>query len=219
MTIDKTALEILEDLPFRADDTWYTLLVYLGMKSGAWVDVHSSIWRQGEEAREVPVSTIRQIEGALKVLDLYYHIEDRITDAGLRQPDDHSRKRMHRIVDIYIACDQTTLDNIILARKSNDHKLLGHSLGYPSTAVEAFGTDKSILVSSLSPKVQLSETCQLTYFALSKDHWEEELAIVEQWIAAVKNSSTILWYELRSFADLVDDEFVQLVIESRSSPE
>lgn len=216
MLIDKRALEILEDLPLRPYDAWYVLLVYLGLKSGAWVDIKSNIWREGDAAKSVPQSTRRVIEESLDALGLVYHVEERETDAGLWQPDDGAaRKRLNQIVDFYIAKEQTILDDIIRARKQGDHKLLGLSLGYPKTAVEAFGTDRKILVSKLDPKVRLSEVGQLTYFALSKDHWKDELAIVEAWIAALKDTSEIMWHQLRSDEHVVDEKFVEIAIKSR----
>ena len=216
MSIDTKTLEILEDLPLRADEAWYVLLVYLGLKSGLWASIESDIWRQGDTPKQIHQSTRNIIEESLKSLGLVYSIELRDTNAGLMQSDDDSRERLNQIADIFIAKDQTTLDNLILARKNNDDKLLGLSLGYPKSAVEAFGTDKKTFVSNLSPKIQLSEVGQLTYFTLSKDNWKNELAVVEKWISALKENSHIMWYKLRRFASLVDEELINLAIRSRA---
>lgn len=213
MSINKKALELLEDLPLRADDAWYVLLVYLGVKSGAWAQIKSDAWRDGDEPKRIDASTRRTMEESLKALGLFYFIEERDTTAGLWQPDD-GRKRLNQIADIYIAKEQATLDDMILARKNDDSKLLGLSLGYPKTAVEAFETDNKIFVSDLEPKIQMSEAGQLTYFALSKDHWEDELAIVETWVSALKDHSQIMWNQLRRFAPVVDDQFIKLAIKS-----
>lgn len=206
-------LELLEDLPLQADDLWYILLVYLGLKSGAWVHLQSDVWREGGEAKRVSSSKVRDIEKTLETLGLTYIIDTRDTIAGIPQPD-NGRKRYNQIVDIYVAADESVVNDIVRARTENDHKLLGRALGYPASAVNAFGTEEKIFVSDLDPKIQLSEVGQLTYFVLSKGGWREELAVVEKWVEAAKQSS-IIWDRLRSFAHLVDNDLIDLAVRAQ----
>lgn len=215
MSIDKRPLELLEDLPLEALDAWYVMLVYLGLKSGAWIIAESEVWRKGDAPVRICQHTLDKIELSLHELGLFYQIDLRETEAGLWQPEGDGRQRLNQLADIYIAKDKDVLDAIVRARKTNDHTLLGLSLGFPKTAVEAFETDRKIFIKDLEPRVQLSEAGQFTYFALSKDHWREELGVVEEWIAAVKKNSSILWNELRRDVNFLDDKLIDLVVRSK----
>ena len=139
-------------------------------------------------------------------------VELRDTDAGLFQPDD-SRIRYQQLADIFITKNQETLDNMLLARLNNDDELLGMSLGYPATAVAAYNSQNKTFISKLDAKVQLSEAGQLTYFTLSKDNWQKEIDVVQEWVDAVKESSSVIWFKLRSFARIIEDDDVELILE------
>lgn len=206
--MDNQSIEMIEDLPLRADDAWYVLLVYLGLKSGAWIHVTSEVWREGEPKKRVSDESLKSFKETLKKIGLFYELEFRDTDAGMWQSDG-GRKRYNQICDIYITKDKSTLEQLVEARHNDDDKQLGLALGYPRSAVEAFGTDEKVSLQSLDPKVKLSEVGQMTYFMLSKD-WRNELKIVEDWVDALKTHSSIIW---RRF-DIIQDDTIQLILEA-----
>ncbi len=205
----KQAIEKIEDLPLKAVDAWYTLLVFLGEKPGAWLIISSETWREGEAPRSIPKSTLDHIEKTLSEIGLLYHIGLRETSAGLYQPE-NGRKRLNQLCDIYIAKEQDVLDDIILARKDNDSQKLGLALGYPTTAVAAFNTDNKLMVSQIDTSFRFSETAQMTYFALSYDHWHDEITTVERWISVLKQHSPIIFYRFKLIRKDTINKIVEL---------
>ena len=209
--MDNQSIETIEDLPLRADDAWYVLLVYLGLKSGAWIHVTSEVWREGELKKRVSDESLKGFKETLKKIGLFYELEFRDTDAGMWQSDG-GRKRYNQICDIYITKDKSTLEQLVEARHNDDAKQLGLALGYPNSAVEAFGTNEKVSLLDLDPKIRLSEVGQMTYFMLSKD-WQNELKVVEGWVDALKTHSTIIWGRF----DIIQDDMIQLILEAYGS--
>jgi hypothetical protein len=206
--MDNQAIEIIEDLPLRADDAWYVLLVYLGLKSGAWIHVTSEVWREGMPKKRIPDESLKGVEETLKILGLFYKLEFRDTDAGMWQSEG-GRKRYNQICDIYVTKDESILEQLVEARHNDDDKQLGLALGYPRSAVEAFGINEKVSLLDLDPKIRLSEVGQMTYFMLSKD-WQNELKVVEGWVGALKTHSSIIWGRF----DIVQDDMIQLVLKA-----
>ncbi len=169
---------------------------------------------RGRRTKHIPASTLDTIESSLRQLGLFYSIEFRNTDAGIWQDDKSDSKRLNQIADIYIAKNQATLDDMKQARKTNDDMLLGIALGYPESAVRAYSTKNKLMVFELDPETQLSEVGQLTYFALSKDNWKNELAVVETWVEAIKANSKIMWNQLIGYVKPIDEEVIELVLKA-----
>ncbi len=214
MVIDNTLLERLEDLPLRPDEAWYVLLVYLGLKKGAWIQIKSDIWREGDVPKQVSPSSRTTIEETLRMLSIKYQVQLRDMEYGPSSPENSKRARYYQIADFFIAKTENIVTDIINGRKNNDDTLLGISLGYPKTAVDAFNTGDKIFVANLSISVRLSEAGQLTYFALSKDNWQDELAVVEEWVSAVKKNSGTMWQNLQKFGNMIDQELIDSVTKS-----
>lgn len=189
--MDTKVIEYIEDLPLKAVDKWYTLLVYSKLRTGAWLLLKSDIWRDGDTPKKVSEDSIDTIKKTLSRAGIPYSIEYR--DFCFQQG---ARDRYQQLADIYIAIDKETLDRLVLARKSENHIELGTALGYPKTAVDSFMTKNKLIRKDLDPKTQFSEAAQLTYFALSKDNWQQELETVSEWIECAKQNSSEIYREL-----------------------
>jgi len=88
------------------------------------------------------------------------------------------------------------------AYSPRDHEAFGNALDYPTTAVAAFSTaqktkDRSILMPLTDVNTSLTEEeRKFSFFRFSKDHFEEEVAWLEQLIAGVKEYSPALYKQV-----------------------
>ena len=185
-------IEMIEDLPFVANDLWYIFLVALGKKSGAWVTISSDIWRDGDDPIEIDNNKVNRIENVFKQVGLKFDSEIELTDAGIFQNVD-GKLRMNYICHFYISKKQSNLDNLIEARKNKDDKKLGVALGYPRTAVDAFSANNKTFVRELDPEIIYSNLGKFTQFALSRDYWREELQVVQKWMDILADISPLTY--------------------------
>lgn len=208
--------EQIEDLGLRPDDTWYALLVMAGVRTGAWLHVQSNIWRDGDEPQFIPDDRIKQIHRVFTDASINVAIRRRVTDAGLFQPNQGTgRRRFVELADILIANNEETLSKLKEGVERMNHRQIGEALGYPTTAIEVFDKqDEKIFIDDLPPEVAYSEVGQLTFFALSKDHWQDELRVVAEWVEALKKLSPLTFSECRS-RYILPDEISKILIKNR----
>lgn len=195
-------IEMIEDLPLRASDRWYVLLALTGHKKASWFCVTSDVWREGDEPIRIPDEQVHRLTAMLSALGLSYRLRFRDSDAGLFQPDDSSdfRQRYNQICDVFIGDTEEAAVELAEAAEVMDHRRLGAALGYPKTAVDTFGTSDSILVDDL-PEHTARECEPYVWFKLSRNHYEEELAVVQEWHDVVGKYSEIIAIELRKEAN------------------
>lgn len=191
-------IEAIEDLPFRAVDKWYVLLALLGLKKASWVDIASDVWREGDAPLRVSDDQIDRLKKTFDELGLAYTFRFRDSAAGLFQPDKPTefRQRYNQILDVFVAGEQGVADELKGAVVVMDHRRIGTLLGYPETAVAVFGTESAVSVKNLPDhkKVQCEPYVQ---FMLSRQHYEEELGVVQKWYDAVLAHSQLIALELR----------------------
>lgn len=199
MHISDKQLEIIEDLPLDGVDRWYVLLALVKLKKASWLTVSSTVWREGDAPLHVPNERLDLITSKLTSLGISYRLHRRNTDAGLWQPNEESnlRTRYNEIVDIYIGVDEVAAETLETAVESGDDKAIGTALDYPATAVAVFDTD-NIFTDQDSLKESFPQhVIDNTYFVLSKDHYADELRVVESWLNAIEaTGSSILKIEL-----------------------
>lgn len=194
-------IEMIEDLPLRASDRWYVLLALTRHKKASWVSIESDVWREGDDEISVDKDRLSRFENVLNTLRLPYACRLRDTDAGLYQPDEGSifRKRMNQICDIFVGCDEESVEELRAAVEIMDHKRVGHALCYPASAVEAFGTNEAVSIRLLQRHDQL-ECEPYVWFMLSRQNYENELLVVQEWFEVVKEYSPIIKLKLRKEA-------------------
>lgn len=207
-------IELIEDLPLSPLEQWYIILVVLRKRSSMWAIMSSDIWRHGDDPIKIDPEKINRIKNSLNKLDIKYTIEFRDSDAGIIQPDD-GRQRFNQICDIFIAQDVNTLDRLVNAIHDKNDIEIGHALGYPPTAVAAFNTDDKILVKrDLPPEIKYSEIGQLIKFTLSKNHWNDEIKIVQNWLDVLKSTSPIIYSECIKHYRTVNPETADRLIKT-----
>lgn len=191
-------IEAIEDLPFRAVDKWYVLLALLGLKRASWVDVTSDVWREGDGPIRVSEDQIARLKKTFDELGIAYAFRLRDSNAGLFQPDEPTefRQRYNQILDIFVARDKSVAAELGEAVAVMDHRRIGALLGYPETAVAAFGTDNAASVRNL-PEHTKKQCEPYVQFMLSRQHYEEELAVVQEWYDAVVEHSKLIALELK----------------------
>lgn len=191
-------IETIEDLPLKASDRWYVLLALVGRKKASWFHLKSDIWREGDEPIRIPDERIERLKTALNRLGLAHRLRFRDSDAGLFQPDEPSdfRKRYNQICDVFIGNTDEAAVELFEAVQVMDHQRIGYALDYPTSSVEAFGTNSSILVDKL-PEHKAAECEPYVWFKLSRENFDKELAVVQGWYDVAKEYSEILIIELR----------------------
>lgn len=195
--LDVWQVETLEDLPLRADDKWYTLLAVAGQKKASWLMLKSDVWREGEEPIRIPEDQIRRMKASLEKLGLSSRLRFRDTDAGVLQTNDElpGRRRYNQICDIFVGITDVDAQELFNAVEKMDHPGIGYALGYPNTAVSVFGSENAVFTEDL-PEHPFPDIEKYVYFALSKQHYADELAVVQKWYDVVVENSKIISVEL-----------------------
>lgn len=191
-------IELLEDLPLNGADKWYALLAVTGHKKGSWLNIESDIWREGDEKNRIPKERLDLFEQKLKKLGLSYALKFRDTTAGLFQPDEESGKRVRyvQLCDIFVGTTQADCDELVEAHAADDHAKIGLALGYPETAVNVFGKPECMFASDIPEKEFDTSVTELVWFALSKEHYHDEVKLVEEWVNVLKQNSDLIYQEL-----------------------
>ena len=88
------------------------------------------------------------------------------------------------------------LDDFLLPHCERWHRL-GQLYGYPTTAIDGFVQERSIVEEDVLPEVFKAEEI-LAFFAtrpfrLSQSHWRAEAEVVRRWIATLKKVAPITY--------------------------
>lgn len=103
------------------------------------------------------------------------------------------RERLE-IVDRLFALQQANTGS---GQSSTVEAQYGELYGFPTTAVEAYVNDKQSVFSrrTLPLDVRDQDYVFLAQFALSRDHWREELETPKKWAEALAKNVPVLWQE------------------------
>jgi len=102
----------------------------------------------------------------------------------------------------HVGIDQEHLDQLLAALRnpsfSESNRATGLALGYPATAVEAWSSKPrtTIYKKDLPPEVRDSDVIKFVGFALSRDHWQEELEQVKRIAAAIHETDPKLYHSI-----------------------
>ena len=210
--ISQSQAEMIEDLPFKASDIWYSYLVALDKKPTAWLVLCSDVWRDGESPKHVDRDRIETVKRVFEEVGIKYEIRIRVSDSGIYQPDE-GRTRLNEICDVFISKDKNDISELIKSIDNKDDCRIGMLLGYPKTAVDAFTDGSRIGRNELSPEVRYSEILNFVQFVLSKNNWQEEVGLVQGWVDELKSVSEITYLGCRRSFNVASDETRKALIE------
>lgn len=215
-------IELIEDLPINPNSKRLVLLVALGKKASALFSINSNVWREGDSPLSLDDGLLNRIDDVFDEIGIK-HQKDCIesSDAGIIQPET-GRTRLCACCSYFISLDQSVSDNLLESFKNNDHYNMGLALGFPKSAVDAFSetSKNTVLASSLDPEIRFSETAKFAQFALSKDNWSEEIAVAQEWLDVLKETSPLIYRECRKQLNVLQPDVEQRLIESyRNRPE
>jgi len=97
-----------------------------------------------------------------------------------------------QVADIMVALDQKTADTLAQLNPKEDHDAFGRLMGFPDTARKAFGHEDEALTLEEYPDM----TGIPFRFKLSRDHWQDEMATLQDWSKTIKQHAPELYTEL-----------------------
>lgn len=153
----RSKIEKLKDLNIPPVGKGETVLVLLGLKPATELRISSS----GQEKEE----TIQ----ALANLGLAVEVTEEIEEKNL--------------IKIAISLSQKNVDKLKSLDPDKDHGEYGKLMGFPETAVNAFGKPEATLPYEKSRK--LTRDLPLFKFAFSQEHCKEELEVMKKWNLAI----------------------------------
>ena len=95
-----------------------------------------------------------------------------------------------------MAHDQATLDRLLKAQADQDHQEYGELMGFPKTAIEAF-QNRELRFKNASD----ADRDVIFGMTLSRDHWQEELALLRRWSQLVKRYAPNLYDVIHGIPD------------------
>ncbi len=170
------------------------LLVRSGVKPSGEIAVYGDFEEEGvkkfnDKSAELLQEEVGKIERFLKDIGLRYKIG---------KPEIHEMRGekvgniRQEFLFINIARNQDSLDALYSAKGDEE---AGLAYGYPTTAIESFLSKKAMSRSELPEEVKEKEFYPFIFFKLSKDNWQKEIKVAEQWANAVKKNSPRLFKE------------------------
>lgn len=185
-------LELIENSNLENDNKLELALLMLDKKHGVQLGDFKII--NSENEREIINKKFSEkLSNIIKVLD----------SIGLQHEMAKELSEDNEIVGFSILAskDKSILDKFIKADKEDDDKTFGLIVGYPATAVEAYGTDKAFNLEDELPKDELEKlrsdgVLPFLLFMPSKEHWNEELEWARENQRLIKEKTPKLYKEL-----------------------
>lgn len=115
--------------------------------------------------------------------------------------DDGEYMACHRQL-FMVGKDQDSLNELVAARNDNmdDYpnfgRRLGRALGYPATAIEADATRTALHPNDYPPEIFTDPAWPFCIFALSRDHWKQEMDFVRVQAEFIKKEDPALYDQI-----------------------
>jgi len=106
------------------------------------------------------------------------------------------KKEKGRLIgDLVVAKDENTAKELMGCNADSEHSEYGKLMGFPQTAIDAFGNEDLLLEEDEYPP----EVDKLIFnFKLSKKGYKEEVELMQRWTEVIKAVSPELYQELFS---------------------
>lgn len=184
----------IEKFPFWTNNKIELLLVIAGLKPAITVDVRGKLVSCKVKAQLPSRVRTHAIENLLQRIDVPF-----VTLPAIHRMFPKHDEQYYTTI---ICIGATTKDARDLAKVWTNITTLGYPAksqdaehgrlsGFPKTAISAFVSDQSKLLSNevvdeRTKNIEWHYFCQMRF---TKAHWQEELAVVEKWAEAVKELS------------------------------
>jgi len=174
------AIQLLEELKGMITyDKSSILLVHGKLKPAAQVVMQGPIFSLDSEVEHIPNESISTLHEVLTFFKLAYVSKTVV----MENSSDASFEHGQEVMRISIAQDNDVAIRLrdLFTDVSNNHTAIGHLLGYPSTAVEAFLTAQMLEWGDYPKSTEhVSEkNMRLLGHRLSRKNWEEEVNYLE----------------------------------------
>ena len=111
---------------------------------------------------------------------------------GLRVAEVSREKSNENLrAEFAVAQDKETAEKLANLNPEIDHVEFGRMMGFPESAIEAFGNSKT-LAREKYPDMQ----GLIFKFILSEDHWQEEMEVMRNWTKLIEDNAPELYKEL-----------------------
>lgn len=190
--IIKKQIELIENSSLTKESKLELALLLLDKKQGVQIGDFKII-NSEEERALITKEFTEELSNILRLLDaveLQYKIVKELSEEN-------------DIIgfSVLTSKDKAILDRFVQAGKENDDKTFGEIVGYPSTAVEAYGTDKALdIYKDLSPlefeNLQTEGILPFLLFTPSKEHWNDELKWARENQQLIKEKAPKLYEEV-----------------------
>lgn len=190
--IFKKDIESIENSALSIESKLELSLLLLDRKQGMQIGDYKIVNSQAEKDVVIQEFTqeISTILSLLSELGLQYEIVKELSD-------DNGMVGF----SVLVSKNKEILNKFTQADKEHDDKTFGLILGYPSTAVEAYNTDKALNIERDLPKVELDKlqsegVLPFLLFMPSKEHFYEELEWARKNQKLIENKAPKLYQEL-----------------------
>ena len=188
----KRTIESIEDSVLDVESKLDLILFLLDKKQGVQLGGFKIV-NSDDERRIFTEKFTQELSVILKffnTIGLQYKIVRKLSE-------DNSRLGF----SVLASKDKNILDKFVKADKDQDDRTFGLIVGYPTTAVETYHTDKQFrfrkeLPPSELEKLRAEGTASFFSFTPSKEHWAEELEFVREEQKLIKEKAPKLYEEV-----------------------
>lgn len=122
-----------------------------------------------------------------------------LTNCGLEV---RKKETTEKCLKFAIAKDPNIAEQLLKINGNKDHELYGRLMGYPNTAIQAFLNKEDLLDQATENRLlQNNDEIYMGYFKLSKNHYQEELELMETWNQAIKEHAPSIYQSLKKALD------------------
>ena len=178
-------------------DRSHILLVLEGLKQACQIEIYNpdkTGYKSGHENEYEQNTTdfkktIEDLQELFQKLNLPYHLD-------INHVQEEDGMPAHTVAEFLIGKDQETLTKLKNVSKevggSEDAKIFD----IPATAIDAWNNGTTKDLETLPDDIRNSEVFQFIDFALSEDHWKEEIEFVRRRADAIKNLAPELYAKI-----------------------
>lgn len=180
------AVESVEALPIRDQEKISLLLVLARAKPAAYISV-KKLWEPGQQSETVSEAEIEHVTTTLRSLGLVTSVPFISREEAHMDHKNGICFMGHETVHLFSSYNKEVVNQCRAARttKPIDDYSLGKLLGFPESAVQAFGHSTSEKL-YIPEEILRQDFMAFCLFKLSVEKRKEEIELVKQWAATIQ---------------------------------